>query len=330
MNASRIVTPHVAPESSWDMPLGAVLSVFLHLVVALLAIFGLPFIVTPPPPIEEAIPVELAPLGAESASPQPKTEQPPQPKPQTPPKEEAKPEPPKPEPPKPEPPKAEPPKPAPAPPPPPPPPPEPPKAEVPAPAPEKKPEPPKEEPKPAPDKLAEVKPQKKPPPPPDDFQSLLKTIDKMKPQPQTDQPPVKKRPDDFAALEKTLQTMEKSDAAPQPQPQVSAAAPNLAAQATASDKDYVIAQIEKHWNIDPGAMGAADLVVQIHIELQPDGTVVSAELLSSSRSDDFYRSAAEACRRAVFAASPIQIPPGKYDQFKSFNARFTPPKDSLR
>ena len=113
MNASRAATPHVAPESSWDMPVGAVLSVFLHLVVVLLAIFGLPFIVTEPPQIEEAIPVELAPLGAESASPQPKTEQPPQPKPPEPPKEEAKPEPPKPEPPKREPPKREPPKPEP-------------------------------------------------------------------------------------------------------------------------------------------------------------------------------------------------------------------------
>jgi outer membrane biosynthesis protein TonB len=206
---------------------------------------------------------------------------------------------------------------------------------VPLPAPEKKPEPPRPEPKPQ-DQLADVKPQKKPPPPQDDFQSLLKTLDKMKQQsPDKPEKPEKpKKPDDLAALEKTLQQMEKNvpSTAPQADQKVAIQTPNIAEQASASDKDFIRAHIERHWNFDAGARDAANLIVQIHVTLLPDGTVSRAEIIPdpARASDSFYQSAAESARRAVLAASPIQIPPGKYDALKDLTMNFTPPRNSLR
>lgn len=324
MNA-RFATPQTAHESAWEMPLGVVLSIVLHLLVAFLAIFGLPFVVEPPPPVEESVPVDLVPLGETTTSAPPKVEeQQPVQKPEEKPPEPPKPQPPKEEP-KPEPPKAAPPPPpAPVPPPPPPAPPPPPptpKAEVPLPSPEKKPEPPQETPKP-PDQLAEVKPQKKPPPPPDDFQSLLKTIDKMKPQPQ--------KQDDLAKAIESLRPSQPTPQAPQPQQQQqtssSSRAANISLQPTASELDYVRGQIERHWNFDIGARDAGNLIVQVHVALLPDGSVVRADIVPDPRydTDSFYRSAADSARRAVLAASPLRLPPNSYDKFKDLTLKFDP------
>ncbi len=296
---------------------GLAFSIALHLLVAALVIFGLPFLPPTEPPLDESVPVDLVPLGETTAAPPPKAEQPP------PPKEEPKPEPPKAEvqPPKPEPPKPEPPKAAPPPPPPPPPPPEPPKLAVPEPV--KKPEPPKEEPKPPQNQIAEAKPQKKPPPPPDDYDSLLKTLDKMK---QAPKPPAP-QPDSLKDLEKTIAQMEQKTPTPQPQ-QVTAAtpAPLSSLQPSASDIDFVRSQIERRWNFDIGARDAGSLIVQVHVLLQPDGTVSEADIVDNPRysTDSFYRSAADSARRAVLAASPLQLPPGKYEMFKDFTFRFDP------
>jgi hypothetical protein len=317
------------------MPLGVVLSVVLHVLIFFFAVFGLPFLSEPPPQVEEAIPVDLAPLAEKTTVAPPKSEeQRPVEKPPEPPKQqEPKPEPPKEEP-KPTPPPPPPP-PAPTPPPPPPaptPPPPEPKAEVPLPAPEKKPEPPKPEQPPPPDKLADVKPPpKKPPPPKDDFQSLLKTLDQMKQAPKPDKPDKPQKPkDDMADLEKTLQDMQKNEPAPAPpsEQKVAASTPQaeISAQPTASEIGMVTHQVEIHWNFDIGSRDAADLIVQVHVELQPDGTVSRAELVDDPRynSDTFFRSAAESARRAVLAASPLKLPPNSYDKFKSFTFRFDP------
>ena len=334
MNA-RFATPQSTADSSWEMPTGVILSVILHLLIAAFAIFGLPFVVEPPPQLEEAVPVDLVPPGEITTAAPPKSEeQKPVEKPPEPPKQETKPEPPKPPPPKEEPkptPPPPPPPPAPTPPPPAPTPPPPePKAEVPLPAP-KPPEPPKEVPKP-PDQLAEIKPPpKKPPPPQDDMQSLLKTLDKMRQEPKPDKPEKPQKPkDDLSDLEKTLQDMQKTEPAPAPPSEQKVAsnspAVNLSNQPSASDKDYIAGQFRRCWNFDVGARDPASLIVRIHVTLQPDGSVSSSEIVKDSRydSDTFYRSAAESARRATYACSPIKLPPGKYDSLKDLVLNFDP------
>jgi hypothetical protein len=150
--------------------------------------------------------------------------------------------------------------------------------------------------------LKDIKPPaKKPPPPPDDFDTLLKSVDKMR---QTAKPP------------------------PAPQPQQSVAASNKTVNApptdimskpTTSERDYVSAQIWPHWNVDVGSKEAATLQVSVKITIQPDGRVTSATLdVDQSRyaSDTFFHAAADAAVRAVQAASPLKVPPSRPDLFR--------------
>ncbi|MBF0335344.1 MAG: cell envelope integrity protein TolA, partial [Alphaproteobacteria bacterium] len=214
---------------------------------------------------------------------------PPPPPPPEPPKPEPKPEPPKPEP-KPEP------------------------SPEPAPKPEPKPEPPKPEP-PKPTPLAEVKPKPKPVPPKDEFDQLLKSVEKLKqttPQPPQPQPA---RPQQ-----------------PQPQPQT-AGSPNGSNRnapsepITMTEKDFLRAQIEKCWNPPIGARDAQNLVVEIRVLLNMDGTVVRAEVVEnfSLSAHPFYRPAADSAKRAAYTCSPFKVPPPeKYEAWKEINFVFNP------
>ncbi len=308
-----------------DLRLGLLCSVVFHLAALVIAVFGLPQLLAPPPEISDPIIVEIAQLGDKSNPPPRQVEAPkPAEQPAEPPKQEApptpeppkaeppKPEPPKPEPPKPPEPKPEPPKPEPPKPVPPPKPPEPEPDPIPVPTP--KPKPPEPEPKPQPDALKDVKPPpKKPPPPSNDFDSLLKTVDKLR---------------------------DTAKPAPAPQPQQATTGSNKTVNSNSnipsepvsmSDKDFVAAQFRKCWNFDPGARDAGNLIVRVHVLLNSDGSVVRADIVDDPRyySDSFFRSAADSARRAVFTCSPIKLPPGKYDALKDLVLNFDP-RDAVR
>jgi hypothetical protein len=273
----------VRSERSDNFTAGLLCSVLLHALAVLLAVFGLPQLLTPPPVMEEPIVVEIETI-AEKTNPPPKQVEEPKPEEPEPPKP-LPPEPPKPippEPPKPLPP--EPPKPAP--------PPEP--EPIPIPTPKPKPEPPKEQPKPQQDMLKDLKPPPKKPPPPDDFDKLLKSVDQMR---KTEQQQAPK-------AEKTVRSP-LSDAASAP---------------TTTEKNYVAAQIWPKWNVDLGAKGAETLQVNVKITVTPDGTVTRAVLDVDSeryRSDHFFQAAADAAQRAVLQASPLKAPPTSPDFFRS-------------
>jgi hypothetical protein len=290
-------------------------SVAMHVVVLILAVFGLPQLLQPPPEISEPVVVEIAELGDKTTPPPRQVEAPkPAPQPVEPPKQETPPTPePKPLPPpepKPVPPPPEP-KPVPTPEPPKPPPPKPVEPEpepIPVPTPKPKPPEPKPpEPKPQPDPLKDIKPQPKKPPPPDEFDNLLKSVDKLR---------------------------DTAKPAPAPQPQQTAQAgsktvnspvSDLSSQPTVSERDYVSAQIWPKWNVDLGAKGAETLQIKVRIQVAPDGTVTSARLdVDSGRyaGDGFFRAAADAALRAVLAASPLKVPPTRPDLFRN-NSDFT-------
>lgn len=289
-----------------DLRVGMIFSAVFHLLLVLFAVFGLPQLMSPPPEVAPPVVVELAQLGEKTTPPPRQVEAPkPEEKPE-PAKEEPKVEPPKPPEPKPEPPKPEPPKPVP---PPPPPKVEPELAPVPVPAPKPKPpEPPKEQPKP--DPLKDIKPPPKRPPPKDDFDTLLKSVDKMR---SKETPPAK--PQQQAALGSKTVNSPSSD-------------PN--AQPTVSEQDWVRAQIEPRWNFDVGARDPQSLAVDVRILINPDGTVVQANAMVDQgryASDSYYRAAADTARRAALAASPLKAPPGHPDFFREYPAitlRFDP------
>ena len=317
-----------ADEVSDEMPegigsRGLALSAALHLVLGGVLIIGLPRLFDPPPVEQMPVAVELVTIAPETRATHPNPNLP---------RPDARPEVAEVEAPAPKPqPRPEPPKPAPIPPPaaaasPP--------ADQPAP-PEAKPEPPppkppelKPEAKPA-EKLEVPKPKEKPEPP--------RQVAKVEPKPEEKKLEEKKYdPRQFDALLKNLapvHTAMTPDAPPQ-NPRVASARASsqprapLGSQLTASELDMVRHQIAHCWNVPAGARDAKDLVVEIKVVVDPDGTVRQATIVDQGRlgSDAFFRAAAESARRAFFnpLCRPLHLPAEKYAIWKDLVVDFSP------
>ncbi len=94
--------------------------------------------------------------------------------------------------------------------------------------------------------------------------------------------------------------------------------------------DAIRRQVEDNWNVPIGAPDAKDLVVEIRIVLQPDGTVTDAQIVDRARmmrpGEEFFRTMAESARRAVWRANPLRnLPPEQYDQWREITFTFRPP-----
>jgi hypothetical protein len=305
-----------------------VLSAVLHVVLGSLLIIGLPRLFDPAPLEEMPIAVQLVTIAPETRATRPNPNLP---------RPDAKPEVPEVEAPAPKPqPKPEPPKPAPVPPsaaavsqpadeP------APPEAK-PAPPPPPKPPEPKPEAKPV-EKLEVPKPREKPEPP--------RQLAKLEAKPEEKKLEEKKYdPRQFDALLKNLapvHTAMTADARPEsPRPTAARASSQpkapLGSQLTASELDMVRHQIAQCWNVPAGARDAKDLVVEIKVIVDPDGTVRQATIVDQGRlgGDPFYRAAAESARRAFFnpLCRPLHLPAEKYAIWKDLVVDFSP-KDIL-
>ena len=178
------------------------------------------------------------------------------------------------------------------------------------------------EPKPrpkAPPQLAAVKPQRKPKPP-DPFASVLKTVEKL----ERRAPPPKK-------------IEEKKEEAAKPETfedrigrvLTNPARPHDATRPlTISEIDLVRQQIAGCWNLPAGAKEAEDLIIEIWVAMNPDGTVREARIQNQGRlrADGFYRAAAESALRAVLnpRCSPLKLPRDKYDEWQTMTLTFNP------
>ncbi len=272
---------------------GAVFSAVLHVVVILLAYFGLPELFRSEPELNRPVIIEMVKIDDKTlmkakrmakSRPKPRPRKPP-PKQKKPQRKVAKAPPPPEAPPLPE------------------------AIPIPKPKPKAKPKP-KPKPKAKPRKkkrVAKIKPRRKPLTPRKDFlASVLKDVTPEKPkQSKPEQPPKK---------------AEKKPAPPLP--------PTVAQRMTISELDAIRSQIEQCWNIPAGARDARDLVVDISVHMNPDGTVRQATIVQRSRMsrDTFYRAAAESALRAVLNpdCSPLRLPPQKYNQWKTFTLSFNP------
>jgi outer membrane biosynthesis protein TonB len=297
---------------------GIALSALLHVVLGGLLILGLPKLFDPPPPEEMPIAVQLVTIAPETRATHPNP---------NPPRPDAKPEVPEVEAPAPKPePKPEPPRPAP----------------VPPTAPAAPDQPVLPESKPPPPKPPEPKPEAKPVekidvPKPKEKPEAPRQVAKVEPKPEEKKPEEKKYdPRQFDALLKNLapvHTAMTADAPRQPPPATSARASSqpkapLGSQLTASELDLVRHQIARCWNIPAGARDAKDLVVEIKVAVDPDGTVRQAMIVDQGRvgSDPSYRAAAESARRAFFnpQCRPLHLPAEKYAIWKDLVVDFSP------
>ena len=279
----------------------AVISALLHVVVVVIAFFGLPSLFSPDPVIEQPVVVDLVVFEPEAKV------------------KPAKPEPPEAKPP---PPKAKPPPPKPArmiPPPPPP------LAALPEPAPAPKAKP-KPKPKPKPKRKAEPKPKPKPKP------KVAKRVPRPKAKPK---PP----PDRFQALLKNLakqsqkqRKAEKSTKKPARKKVQVAAAPRPAAadQRIAAGLALLVEQqIRECWNIPGGAKDVQKMHIEIRIRLNPDGTLHGMPLVGDARrmtSDPVFRTVAESALRALRnpRCSPLKLPYAEYAIWKDITLNFDP------
>ena len=152
-------------------------------------------------------------------------------------------------------------------------------------------------------KIAEPKePQKDPKPEVDALASILRNVERLKESPDQPQRQVAKAPAEGPAARK-----------------ISAFARNEMARA-------IQQQLRRCWRLDPGAMEAEDMVIEIRVLLNPDGSVRQTVIMDVARMvrDGYFRSAAENAKRAIDICSPFQLPPRKYDVWRELTLRFNP------
>ena len=93
-----------------------------------------------------------------------------------------------------------------------------------------------------------------------------------------------------------------------------------------SDFDRLRAHLSKCWDLPVGSAGADTLIVDIIVTSDREGRVLSAEIKDKTRYkiDRAFKAAAAEAQRATLECSPLPLPPEKYDQWKSFVFAFDP------
>ncbi|MBV8650231.1 MAG: hypothetical protein JO255_02115 [Alphaproteobacteria bacterium] len=281
---------------------GLICSVMLHVLAALLIVFVLPSLLQAPPEAVPVISIDLVQLGEKTASPQAteKAEVPQEKAPETAALEPANPVP---------------------------------LPETPPPAPEAVPPKPHDAPKS--DPLGAVTPQRKP--------DLPRVKEAPKPHPAAASKPPQPAPpvEDLQATLRSLAQRQQQQAQtpPNPRQQDGVGSSNVTAsndsalgrQATYSVKDFIRAQIERHWIFDAATIGSSDIRVSIHVVINRDGTVSRAEIVDEARyaEDANYLALARSARNAAYLSSPLNLPPGRYDEVRDIVLIFNP-RDALR
>ena len=95
---------------------------------------------------------------------------------------------------------------------------------------------------------------------------------------------------------------------------------------TITQEDAIKAQIFKCWNIPIGLPYNENLTVKIRIKLNPDGSLVSSEILDQARMNTtgqtYYKILAESALRAVKLCNPLKVPSTDYERWKEMQLNF--------
>jgi TonB-like protein len=95
-------------------------------------------------------------------------------------------------------------------------------------------------------------------------------------------------------------------------------------------KDFVLDQVERHWNLNLANLKDADYSVPVRVKITKTGEVLKAELVGDSRSGDpHYDEVAISARNAVLASSPLALPAGQYADVMDM-VIYMNPRDTLR
>jgi hypothetical protein len=89
-------------------------------------------------------------------------------------------------------------------------------------------------------------------------------------------------------------------------------------------KDFILDQVERHWNLNLANLKDADYSVPVRVKIMKTGEVLNAELIGDSRDE-----VALSARNAVLASSPLALPAGQYDDVMDM-VIYMNPRDTLR
>ncbi|NCC22370.1 MAG: hypothetical protein EOM26_07895 [Alphaproteobacteria bacterium] len=165
--------------------------------------------------------------------------------------------------------------------------------------------------------------------------------EKKKPEPAPPKKDAPKKPDaaaqqqEFSSLLRNLtpHAPTQSQNAPQTidatqQSQEASPVARFAQQVSMSEMDALRQQLAGCWAIPAGAKYAENLVVEVRIFVNSDRTVRDTHILDTVRysRDAAFAAAADSAVRAVRSprCNPLNLPPDKYDQWKTIVVRFDP------
>ena len=93
-----------------------------------------------------------------------------------------------------------------------------------------------------------------------------------------------------------------------------------------SEEDALKAQIFGCWSIPLGLPYNENLLVRIKLQLKPDGSVISSEILDHARMNKpgqgFYKVLAESALRAIKLCQPLRVPSSGYERWKDLQLNF--------
>jgi len=93
-----------------------------------------------------------------------------------------------------------------------------------------------------------------------------------------------------------------------------------------SEEDALKAQIFGCWSIPLGLPYDEDLLVKIKLQLKPDGSVISSEIIDHARMNKpgqgFYKVLAESALRAIKLCQPLRVPTTGYEKWKDLQLNF--------
>lgn len=101
-------------------------------------------------------------------------------------------------------------------------------------------------------------------------------------------------------------------------------------QLSISEIDAIAGRLRACWNLDPGAKGAQNMIVEVRAYLNQDGSLKEARVIDTGRyaSDPHFRAVADSARRAVYNCAPYTIfsdkYSDKYDMWKTMLLKFNP------
>jgi hypothetical protein len=93
-----------------------------------------------------------------------------------------------------------------------------------------------------------------------------------------------------------------------------------------SEEDALKAQIFGCWSIPLGLPYNEDLLVRIKLQLNPDGSIISSEIIDHARMNKpgqgFYKVLAESALRAIKLCQPLRVPSTGYERWKDLQLNF--------